>query len=99
MTQPASPPADPKAFRSFAAFYPYYLGEHSKRSCRRLHFVGSTLALLCLVMLLVTGRPQYIVYGLLCGYGFAWLGHFGFEKMGPVHPNFSSANGVQTAPI
>ena len=24
-----------------------------------------------------------LLYGLLCGYGFAWLGHFGFEKNKP----------------
>ncbi|MBI3533725.1 MAG: hypothetical protein CK604_02125 [Curvibacter sp. PD_MW3] len=74
---------DPKAFSSFAEFYPFYLGEHSNRTCRRLHFVGSSLALACLAMLVVTGKPQYFVYGLLCGYGFAWLGHFGFEKNKP----------------
>ncbi len=69
--------------RSFAAFYPVYLREHSNRTCRRLHFVGSTLALLCLAMLAYTGKPQYLVYGLLCGYGCAWVGHFGFEKNKP----------------
>jgi hypothetical protein len=74
---------DPKAFSSFAEFYPFYLGEHSNRTCRRLHFVGSSLALACLAMLVVTGKPQYFLYGLLCGYGFAWLGHFGFEKNKP----------------
>ena len=74
---------DPKAFKSFAEFYPFYLGEHANRTCRRLHFLGSTLALLCFVMLVATGRPQYFVYALLCGYGFAWLGHFAFEKNRP----------------
>ena len=80
---------DPKAFKTFAEFYPFYLGEHSNRTCRRLHFVGSTLALLCVVMLLATGRLQYIAYALLCGYGFAWIGHYGFEKNRPAtfkHP-------------
>ena len=74
---------DPKAFRTFAEFYPYYLGEHSNRICRRLHFVGSTLVLVCLAMLMATGRAQYILYALLCGYGFAWIGHFVFEKNRP----------------
>jgi len=74
---------DPKSFTSFAEFYPFYLGEHSNRVCRRLHFVGSTLSLVCLVMLFASGRPRYIVYGLLCGYGFAWVGHFVFEKNRP----------------
>ncbi|MBO9680555.1 MAG: DUF962 domain-containing protein [Acidovorax sp.] len=74
---------DPRQFKSFAAFYPFYLSEHSNRTCRRLHFVGCTLALACLVALAATGKPQYLLYGLLCGYGFAWIGHLGFEKNKP----------------
>ena len=68
---------------SFAEFYPFYLSEHNNRTCRRLHFVGSTLSLICLAMLAYTGKPQYFLYGLLCGYGCAWIGHFGFEKNKP----------------
>ncbi len=74
---------DARSFKSFAAFYPFYLSEHSNRTCRRLHFVGSTLALICLTLAFTTGKPQFILYGLLCGYGFAWMGHFGFEKNKP----------------
>ena len=74
---------DIQSLSSFAEFYPFYLGEHSNRTCRRLHFVGSTLSLICLAMLVVTGRVQYLAYGLLCGYGFAWVGHFVFEKNQP----------------
>ena len=80
---PNPTPADPKSFTRFADFYPFYLGEHRNRTCRRLHFAGSTLALVCLVMLVVTLRPQYLLYGLLCGYGCAWIGHFVFEKNRP----------------
>ena len=75
--------ADPKSMKTFAEFYPFYLSEHSNRTCRRLHFVGLTLGLACLAMLVATGRPQYFLYALLCGYGFAWIGHFGFEKNKP----------------
>jgi len=71
------------SFASFAEFYPFYLGEHSNRTCRRLHFIGSTLALVCLGALLATGSWMFLLYGLLCGYRFAWLGHFGFEKNKP----------------
>ena len=74
---------DIRSIKSFAEFYPFYLGEHRNRACRRLHFIGSTLALACLALLLATGRPQYLLYGLLCGYGFAWVGHFVFEKNKP----------------
>jgi hypothetical protein len=88
-TTPATPTpqavcdADIRAARSFAEFYPLYLREHRDRTCRRLHFVGSTLAIVCLAMLLATSRLQYLLYALLCGYGFAWIGHFGFEKNQP----------------
>ena len=75
--------ADPAQITSFAQFYPFYLSEHSNRTCRQLHFLGSSLTLVCLAMLLASGRPQYLLYGLLCGYGCAWIGHFGFEKNKP----------------
>jgi hypothetical protein len=74
---------DPKSLKSFDEFYPFYLSEHSNLTCRRLHFVGSTLALICLVAAIALRAPGLIVLGLLCGYGFAWLGHFGFEKNKP----------------
>lgn len=75
--------ADARAFQTFAEFYPFYLKEHSNRTCRRLHFVGSSLSLACLVLLVVTRNPWWLLVGLLCGYGFAWIGHFGFEKNKP----------------
>jgi hypothetical protein len=74
---------DPRAFTSFAQFYPFYLREHSNRTCRRLHFAGSTLSLVCLAMLIATGNPLWLLAGLFAGYGFAWVGHFGFEKNKP----------------
>ena len=80
-TQPAA--TDPRQFATFAEFYPFYLGEHNNRTCRRLHFIGSSLALLCLALAIGRGQPQFILLGLLCGYGFAWAGHFVFEKNKP----------------
>jgi hypothetical protein len=74
---------DLKAVQSFAEFYPYYLTEHRNQTCRRLHFVGSSLSLGCLLMLLVSGNALWLLAGLLCGYGFAWIGHFGFEHNKP----------------
>lgn len=71
------------SIRSFTEFYPFYLGEHRNRTCRRLHFLGSSLSLLCLGALIVTGQALWLLAGLLCGYGFAWIGHFGFEKNKP----------------
>jgi hypothetical protein len=70
-------------FSRFADFYPFYLSEHRNPTCRRLHFVGSTLVLACVLRLVMTGNPVWVLYGLLCGYGFAWVGHFFFEKNRP----------------
>ncbi|HMH65650.1 MAG TPA: Mpo1-like protein [Rhizomicrobium sp.] len=70
-------------YASFAEFYPFYLREHSQRITRRLHFVGSSLGLLCLLELLFTGDIGWLALGLACGYGFAWFAHFVFEKNRP----------------
>ena len=81
-----------REYASFSEFYPVYLSEHSNRTCRELHFVGSTLALFCLAALLLTGNLWWIAAALLCGYGFAWIGHFVFEKNQPAtfrHPLYS----------
>jgi hypothetical protein len=72
-----------KTYDSFAAFYPFYLTEHSDRTTRRLHFLGLSLALVCLVLLVATGNWVWLLLALLCGYGFAWIGHFFFEKNQP----------------
>ncbi len=74
--------AEPK-YQTFAEFYPFYLGQHSNRMCRELHFIGSTLALACLAALVLTQNMWWLPIALLCGYGFAWIGHFGFEKNRP----------------
>ena len=76
-------PTDPRAFKSFAEFYPFYLGEHRNTTCRRLHFAGSTLALLCLLAFASTGQPGWLLAGLLAGYALAWVGHFVFERNKP----------------
>jgi hypothetical protein len=62
---------DPRRFKSFAEFYPFYLTEHANRTCRRLHFIGSTISLLCLVALIVTLNPLWLLAALVAGYGFA----------------------------
>lgn len=74
---------DPRRFTSFAEFYPFYLTEHANLTCRRLHFVGSTLSLACLATMVLTGRPLWLLVALLVGYAFAWGGHFAFEKNRP----------------
>ena len=81
-------------YRSFADFYPYYLAEHSNRTARRLHFAGTLLVIVTLLYALATRRGLLLVLVPLFGYGFAWVGHFAFEKNRPAtfkHPLYSLA--------
>lgn len=70
-------------FTSFKDFYPYYLQEHANRTCRRLHFVGTSLVIAIAVGAVLTGAWWMLLFLPVAGYGFAWLGHFGFEKNRP----------------
>ena len=72
-----------KKFSRFSEFYPYYLSEHQNLTCRRLHFIGSTLILVLLAYTLMT--EQWMLLWLLpvLGYGFAWAGNFFFENNKP----------------
>lgn len=77
---------------TFAAFYPFYLGEHRNRTSRRLHVVGTGLALFALTTGLVGRRRRYALAAPVLGYGFAWIGHYVFEKNRPAtfrHPLYS----------
>lgn len=70
-------------FKSFAEFYPYYLSEHSDRTCRRLHFIGTSLFIGLALTVALTGTLWLLMMMPVAGYGFAWLGHFVFEKNRP----------------
>lgn len=72
-----------RTFNSFSKFYPYYLEEHSDATCRRLHFVGSLLVLLVAVWAITSGKLAWLLTLPVIGYGFAWAGHFIFEKNRP----------------
>ena len=76
-------PGPGERYQSFSAFYPYYIHEHSNRTCRRIHVVGSALVLVVLGVAVATRNPWWLVAMPLVGYGFAWVGHFFFEKNRP----------------
>lgn len=83
---------DKKNFNSFKAFYPYYLQEHENPVCRRLHFIGSLVVLAILGFAVFSGSYIWLWAMPVAGYGFAWVGHFFFEKNRPAtfhHPVYS----------
>ncbi|HEU4775746.1 MAG TPA: DUF962 domain-containing protein [Telluria sp.] len=70
-------------FKTFRAFYPYYLSEHANPVCRRLHFIGSSLIILMVGISAATGNLALLWSLPLIGYGCAWIGHFFFEHNRP----------------
>lgn len=70
-------------YKTFKDFYPFYLSQHQNIACRRLHFIGSSLIIFMLTYILLTSRWTLLWSIPLLGYGFAWFGHFFFEKNKP----------------
>ncbi len=72
-----------KRYKTFWSFYPYYLTEHKNTTSRSLHFIGTLLLFVCLIAGIITGRWILLILIPVVGYGFAWVGHFFFEKNKP----------------
>lgn len=70
-------------FESFGEFFPYYLAEHSLPVCRALHYIGTVLGTSVLGYALYTQTWWMLLLFPVIGYGFAWVGHFVFEKNKP----------------
>lgn len=67
--------------QSFEEFWPYYVSQHRNKTCRRLHFAGTTIAMGCLAV--APFYPPAVIAAPIAGYGLAWIGHFVFEKNKP----------------
>ena len=69
--------------QKYAEFWPFYLREHRLLACRRLHYIGTTLALTLLAALVATGNWWFLLAAVVSGYAFAWVGHFFVEHNRP----------------
>jgi len=81
-----------KEYKNFTEFYPFYLSQHQNKVCRRLHFIGSSLVILMSIYVAITGDLVLLFLLPVIGYGFAWAGHFQFEKNKPatfIYPVYS----------
>lgn len=79
-------------FKNFKEFYSFYLTQHQNPICKRLHFIGTFLVCLCLLTSLLTRNFYWLILTPVLGYGFAWIGHYAFEKNKPAtfkHPFYS----------
>ena len=66
---------------SLEEFWSYYVSQHQDPTCRKLHFIGTSLAMGCIAISPV--YPGALLAAPVLGYGFAWVGHFAFEKNKP----------------
>lgn len=76
-------------------FWLTYLRAHRRPQTRAVHYLGSTLALLCLVVAAVQFDWRWLVAAPLLGYAAAWTAHFGIEGNRPAtfgHPLWSLAS-------
>lgn len=69
-------------YRSFSEFYPFYLTEHANQTSRRLHVIGAGSAV-ALIVLGLAWNWRLLWLAPVAGYGFAWVGHYLFEKNRP----------------
>jgi hypothetical protein len=84
-----------KQFQSLKEFYPFYLTEHSHPTSRILHFIGTAIVLLLIPASLLFHNFKLLLLIPFVGYGFAWVGHFFFEKNKPAtfkYPGYSLAS-------
>jgi hypothetical protein len=82
-------------YRSLREFYPFYLSQHLNPMCRRLHFIGMILAIFSAMHAALTANWILLALVPVWVYGFAWVGHFVFEKNRPAtfqYPFYSLAS-------
>ncbi|MCU0823586.1 MAG: DUF962 domain-containing protein [Leptospira sp.] len=72
-----------KEYKSLSEFFPFYMQEHSHPVNRALHFIGTSLALGCILSFFATFKFYILVLALVSGYFFAWIGHFFIQKNRP----------------
>ena len=70
-------------FNSFKEFYPFYLSEHSKKTTKIFHAIGSTLVLALFIYCIINKDWIKLYFAPFLGYGFAWFSHLFFEKNKP----------------
>ena len=69
--------------KTYQEFYRFYLSEHRDKTCRRLHFVGTFLVFIMAFVAIFSENAWLWLLVPLLGYGFAWVGHYFFEKNQP----------------
>lgn len=75
--------APTERYTSLKAFLPFYLTEQQNPTSRVLHFIGTSLIALWIVLAFDERNMWWLILIPVGGYGFAWVGHYYFEKNRP----------------
>ncbi len=77
---------------TYEDFWLRYLRAHRNPRTRALHYIGSALALITLVVAAATLNWRGLIAAPLIGYSFAWTAHYAIERNRPEtfgHPFWS----------
>jgi len=80
------------SIQSYGEFWPVYLRAHTRPATRAMHYLGTALGMILLVLALVLASPWLLLAAVVVGYGCAWTGHFLIEHNRPAtfgHPLWS----------
>lgn len=72
-----------KQISTYTEFYQFYLSEHSNKTSRVLHFIGTFLVFILIGVAIYYNWGWKWIFVPMAGYGFAWVGHAFFERNKP----------------
>ena len=72
-----------KPITTYAEFWPFYLGEHSRPATRAFHYAGTLAFIAIAAYAIATATWWALAAGVIAAYGFAWFSHFAIERNKP----------------
>jgi hypothetical protein len=76
----------------FSRFWCHYLQAHAHAGTRALHYIGTLVGLLSIIVAVFQTNPWIALAGVVAAYLLAWTGHFLIERNRPcvyAHPAWS----------
>ncbi|MFC7291613.1 Mpo1-like protein [Hirschia litorea] len=68
--------------QTYAQFWPFYLRQHAAPKTRLIHYVGTLLGFIPIILGIVSDPIWFLAWPVVC-YGFAWSAHFFVEHNKP----------------
>jgi hypothetical protein len=75
--------SEPQPISDYAAFWPFYLSQHSKPATRAWHIAGTAAATVLLAGAVWALDGRLLLAAIVAGYGPAWISHALLERNRP----------------